>query len=932
MRFETGQDKYTKIDTILDCFTSSQNNGIIAVNTKQSSINTDNNINVNINKDGCIVPKSLVNNNILKKIKKDLILKPKTNSYNENKNIQIKLYSEDKISYILPRNYGMMLAKEYKWNYKMYFPKISTIDNKITFTGELRDYQIKLKNKTTKKLLSNGGGIIVMSCGLGKCHGINTPIMMYNSDKKMVQDIKVGDVLMGDDSKPRKVESISSGIQNIYCVTNESSNTTYTVNEAHILTLYEITKNNIIDMTLQQYLKLSDNDKKRYTGIKTSVINNYTKLDINPYIYGILYARSISDTNIKLFEIYNKLSINTNTCFNTVENHILALTEYKTTNIISDYIQQQDDIYNFNEYGDSNNIIKHVINNSVKVRVLFLAGIIDFLGKYDKVMNTFTLKVTNNIINYLLDSLCFTYLYNKNNEISFVMSSENYEIPSIYSCMYDNDMEYKKYNSKIINRYPIKISKKGVENYFGFTLDNKTNSRYLLGDGTITHNTVSGIDIIADFFNNKHIGKAIVIVNSINLLEQWIERFAQYSNLVVRNINDTKITNSNIDIAMIKSVANGKYGNNLADTYDFALYDEVHHLAAEYFSKALKICNVKYMLGLTATPDRTDGLSNIFYYYIGSRICRITRIFNDVEVYYYKYESNNPLFKHVHLYGGKVLDKFGNKKLDDKKMLQNLVSIQDRYIFISNLVFNRIKTCKNAKILILVSRKNMIPIFIEYIQKLLCDKAKNYENIISKLEQLYIELNDYKNMEIKYTNIITDLYNEKTTSNMDITEISISFYLDKLKFITRQIAHFSLQINYYKSIYESLFILKNIKIREFSGSVKKQDRITAQHADIIVGTTHIAEEALDIKGLNTLFIATPKSKIEQAVGRILRSVEYDVMPRIYDISDQLDIFRHQGYKRIKYYMENKYHIHKFNVLNTTEYYEGKINMNDCSDL
>jgi hypothetical protein len=37
--------------------------------------------------------------------------------------------------------------------------------------------------------------------GTGKCHTFDTPILMYDGSVKMVQDIVVGDKVMGDDSK-----------------------------------------------------------------------------------------------------------------------------------------------------------------------------------------------------------------------------------------------------------------------------------------------------------------------------------------------------------------------------------------------------------------------------------------------------------------------------------------------------------------------------------------------------------------------------------------------------------------------------------------------------------------------------------------------------------------------------------------------------------
>ena len=73
--------------------------------------------------------------------------------------------------------------------------------------------------------------------GYGKCLGRNTMIMMYNGLIKKVQDIQVGNIIMGDDSCPREILSLARGREMMYeIVQNNGDN--YIVNESHILSLY----------------------------------------------------------------------------------------------------------------------------------------------------------------------------------------------------------------------------------------------------------------------------------------------------------------------------------------------------------------------------------------------------------------------------------------------------------------------------------------------------------------------------------------------------------------------------------------------------------------------------------------------------------------------------------------------------------------------
>jgi len=93
-------------------------------------------------------------------------------------------------------------------------------------------------------------------------------------------------------------------------------------------------------------------------------------------------------------------------------------------------------------------------------------------------------------------------------------------------------------------------------------------------------------------------------------------------------------------------------------------------------------------------------------------------------------------------------------------------------------------------------------------------------------------------------------------------------------------------------------------ISDFYIGGMKQDKLNiAEKANVIFATYGMASEALDIPDLNTLFMATPRKEVEQAVGRILRKINPDVQPTIYDFVDQLPSFINQG--RVRKSLYNK---------------------------
>jgi len=92
----------------------------------------------------------------------------------------------------------------------------------------------------------------------------------------------------------------------------------------------------------------------------------------------------------------------------------------------------------------------------------------------------------------------------------------------------------------------------------------------------------------------------------------------------------------------------------------------------------------------------------------------------------------------------------------------------------------------------------------------------------------------------------------------------------------------------------------------YLGGMKEEDLKQTESRKIIIATYAMAAEALDIKTLTTLVLATPRTDVTQAVGRILR-VKHE-RPMVIDIVDSHDVFKRQWYKRRKFYAKNKYKI------------------------
>jgi hypothetical protein len=92
----------------------------------------------------------------------------------------------------------------------------------------------------------------------------------------------------------------------------------------------------------------------------------------------------------------------------------------------------------------------------------------------------------------------------------------------------------------------------------------------------------------------------------------------------------------------------------------------------------------------------------------------------------------------------------------------------------------------------------------------------------------------------------------------------------------------------------------------YVGGMKEKSLKETEGKQVVIATYSMAAEALDIKTLTTLIMATPKTDIEQSIGRILRDKHSN--PIVVDIVDSHGIFKNQWKKRKAFYKKENYMI------------------------
>jgi len=169
---------------------------------------------------------------------------------------------------------------------------------------------------------------------------------------------------------------------------------------------------------------------------------------------------------------------------------------------------------------------------------------------------------------------------------------------------------------KDVLKYRIHLEKLPEDDYYGFEIDG--NHRFVLGDFTVTHNTVMAIKIISMIQK-----KTLIVVHKEFLLNQWIERINEFLPTAKIGRIQGPIFDSqgkDIVIGMLQTLYDRDFPENAFDDFGLTIVDEVHRIGSCQFSKALLRIQTPLMLGITATLDRKDGLTKVIHHFIGPTV------------------------------------------------------------------------------------------------------------------------------------------------------------------------------------------------------------------------------------------------------------------------------------------------------------------------
>lgn len=311
--------------------------------------------------------------------------------------------------------------------------------------------------------------------GIGKCLAKDTEVLMFSGELKKVQDIQVGEYIMGDDSTSRSVLATGSGTDGMYTITNTDGDT-YTVNSQHILSLrlsldsITITDEPENQLYIMKWLNVANYKFKTMT-FNYSAGNKKLKYKEVSHIKQCIYEHSIVDINIKEYMYMSR----------TIKD---ILHGYR---VIIDFPDKHLDIDPY-DYGlKYKTITPSYVCNSRCNRLRLLGGLLDSYNTYEFKFGNTSKLLTEKFV-YLCKSLGF------NCDVT------DTEIQVYGTGMYDIPRESELKKSEQMNTLvlPIEITFSGIDEYYGFVLDG--NHRFVLGNFIVSHNTaaftISSLEVV----------------------------------------------------------------------------------------------------------------------------------------------------------------------------------------------------------------------------------------------------------------------------------------------------------------------------------------------------------------------------------------------------------------------------------------------------
>ena len=335
------------------------------------------------------------------------------------------------------------------------------------------------------------------------CHIKGTEVLMYDTSIKKVEDIQVGDILMGDNGTPRKVLETHNGIDQLYKIIL-SNGDWHIVNSNHPIYYKKYSwGSKISQYKLATPIELLNRNLQGCYIPKTTINFPYKEVSINPYLLGLWLGDGDSSRISIANEDYEVLEWLANNSIG----YIRDLKQSSTCKIFHLPSKNNEYLYSaFKKYNLFNN--KHIptdyIYNSQEIGLQLLAGLIDTDGNLSIKKHGQCFEITQHESRkHILDAAKFIATNcglrctiskrisngkSKGNiHYRLRISGDIYKIPTKINRKQASQVSCKYKQRRCWTDYTFKVEPYDIGEYYGFTITD--NHLFVLKDSTITHNS-----------------------------------------------------------------------------------------------------------------------------------------------------------------------------------------------------------------------------------------------------------------------------------------------------------------------------------------------------------------------------------------------------------------------------------------------------------
>jgi superfamily II DNA or RNA helicase len=423
--------------------------------------------------------------------------------------------------------------------------------------------------------------------------------------------------------------------------------------------------------------------------------------------------------------------------------------------------------------------------------------------------------------------------------------------------------------------------------------------------------TTGALHLICNLLSQNVSLKTLIVVHKEFLMNQWIERIQQF----IPSARIGKIQGMTIDIedkdivlCMLQSLVLKDYSAETFTSFGLTIIDEVHHISSETFSNALFKVVTRHMIGLSATMERKDGTTDAFKMFLGNVIHKAERKTTfEVEIRGIKFLTNDEEYNET------ITGWDGKPQISS--MISKVCEYNRRTEFIIDVIRDFIRKNDVTKEQYLINKQQMDECVPNcdicgrnnnYLMKNSCCGCVKYCMICLKnIKPEIVEIINKKTGERQQTKMKPKCpncqkvlkYEQNYIENLDVKQIQETQSII--------LAH---NLNILEYIHDK-FVCKNLSsVGYYVGGMKEAELKKSETKQVILATYAMANEGLDIAGLNAEFLITPKTDVVQTVGRVLRAKHAINDPIIYDIYDSHEVFVRQWSKRKSYYKKQGYKI------------------------